>query len=66
MVGPYAKASHLSHALSSHVSLVAFIERLWGLSPSPNADAKRRTMADTAMRDCHDFTQTPLAPPRLP
>ena len=66
VVGPYAKASHVSHALSSHVSLIAFIERLWGLSPSPNADAKRRTMADTAMRDCHDFTQTPLAPPRLP
>lgn len=66
VVGPYAKANHVSHELSSHVSLVAFIERLWKLPPSPNSDAKRRTTADKAMSDCYDFSQQPVAPPRLP
>lgn len=53
VVGPFAKAKHVSHELSSHVSLVAFIERLWNLSPSPNRDAARRTKADNAMADCY-------------
>ena len=53
VVGPFAKAKYVSHDLSSHVSLVAFIERLWGLPPSPNADAARRTKADHAMADCY-------------
>ena len=46
-VGPYAKPRHVSHDLFSHVSLVAFIERLWGLPPSPNQDAARRTSTPT-------------------
>jgi phospholipase C len=53
VVGPFAKAKHVSHELSSHASLVAFIERLWNLSPSPNRDAARRTKADNAMADCY-------------
>lgn len=53
VVGPLAKAKHVSHELSSHVSLVAFIERLWNLPPSPNPDAARRTKADNAMADCY-------------
>jgi hypothetical protein len=66
VLGPYAKKSYVSHTLSSHVSLVAFVEQLWALPPSPNADAKRRTAKDTAMRDCYDLKQNPLAPPNLP
>jgi phospholipase C len=67
VVGPYAKARHVCHDLGSHVSLVAFIEWLFGLPPSPNADAKRRTAADKAMlaKSCCDFAQTPLKPPPL-
>jgi phospholipase C len=53
VVGPFAKTAHVSHSLSSHVSLVAFIERLWNLPPSPNQDAARRTKADSAMADCY-------------
>ena len=53
VAGPFAKAKYVSHDLSSHVSLVAFIERLWGLPPSPNKDAARRTSADHAMADCY-------------
>ena len=66
VVGPYAKARHVSHELGSHTSLVAFIERLWKLPPSPNKDAKRRTAADKAMADSYDLTQQPLPPPPLP
>jgi phospholipase C len=53
VVGPFAKSKYVSHELSSHASLVAFIERLWNLPPSPNADAARRTKADNAMADCY-------------
>jgi phospholipase C len=65
VAGPYAKPKFVSHVQSSHVSLVAFIERLWGLPPSPNPDAARRTTAATerAMADCIDVTQKPLPPP---
>jgi phospholipase C len=52
VVGPFAKPRYVSHELSSHVSLIAFIERLWNLPPSPNPDAARRTKADKAMADC--------------
>jgi phospholipase C len=66
VVGPYAKAKHVSHDLSSHVSLVAFVEKLWNLQPSPNKDAARRTAADVAMADCYDLSQQPLNPPQVP
>lgn len=66
VVGPYAKLKYVSHAQSSHVSLVAFVERLWGLPPSPNPDAARRTTspAEHGMADCIDVTQTPTPPPQ--
>jgi phospholipase C len=62
VVGPYAKAKHVSHVQSSHTSLVAFVERLFSLPPSPNKDAARRTTAPTeqALADCVDITQKPL------
>jgi phospholipase C len=65
VAGPYAKAKFISHVQSSHTSLVAFIERLWGLPPSPNPDAARRTASPTehAMADCTDVSQKPLPPP---
>ena len=65
VAGPYAKAKYVSHVRSSHVSLVAFIERLWNLPPSPNADAARRTTSadEHAMADCLDVTQRPSPPP---
>jgi len=65
VVGPFARPKYVSHVRSSHVSLVAFTERLFGLPPSPNADAARRTSAPTegAMADCIDTGQTPQQPP---
>jgi phospholipase C len=53
VAGPFAKPKYVSHELSSHVSLVAFIERLWNLPPSPNQDAARRTKIDNAMQDTY-------------
>ena len=55
---------HVSHVQSSHVSLVAFVERLFGLPPSPNPDAARRTTSpdEHALADCFDITQKPLPP----
>jgi phospholipase C len=63
-VGPYARPKHVSHVRSSHASLVAFIERLYGLPASPNPDAARRTTAsdEKAMADCIDTSQAPLPP----
>ncbi len=67
VVGPYARPRHVSHVRSSHVSLVAFVERLWSLRPSPNPDAARRTTSaeERAMEDCLDLDQEPLPPPAL-
>jgi phospholipase C len=59
VIGPYAKAGHVSHQLGSHASLVAFVERLFSLPPSPNPDAARRTKADLALSDCYDYSQKP-------
>jgi phospholipase C len=64
VMGPYAKARYVSHVQSSHTSMVAFIERLWGLPPSPNALAAQRTTApdEHALADCIDLNQQPLPP----
>ncbi len=58
VLSPYAKAGFISHAHHSHVSLVRFCEKSFGL-PSLNA----RTAADDGMSDCFDFAQKPLPPP---
>ncbi len=64
VVGPYARPKHVSHVRSSHASMVAFIERLYGLPALPNPDAARRTTAsdEKAMADCIDTSQAPLPP----
>jgi phospholipase C len=68
VISPYAKPQHVSSVASSHTSLVAFIERLWGLPPSPSRQAAARTRAVTeqAMADCFDFAQQPLKAPQVP
>jgi phospholipase C len=68
VVSPYARPRYVSHVRSSNVSLVAYIERLFGLPPSPNPDAARRTSApdEQAMADCINTGQAPLQPPLSP
>jgi|ERR1700674_1846031 len=65
VVSPFAKPKFVSHVTSSHTSLVAFIERLWAISPSPNPAARTRTTAATekAMSDCINLNQRPLPNP---
>ena len=59
VLSPYAKASYISKAQHSHVSLLKFCESIFEL-PALN---ERDRMADDMM-DCFDFAQTPLQPPR--
>ena len=60
VISPYAKPGHISHTLRSHVSLLAFCEKNFGVAPVTDRDKKADDMSD-----CFDFTQTPLPPPRL-
>jgi phospholipase C len=58
VLSPYAKSGYISHVAHSHVSLVKFCERTFGLPPL-NA---RDTAADDMM-DCFDFAGKPADPP---
>ena len=58
VLSPYARAAHVSHVRSSHVSLVRFCADTFGL-PTLNA----RDHVATGMADCFDFSHTPAGPP---
>jgi phospholipase C len=58
VLSPFAKAGYISHAQHSHVSLVKFCEKTFGLPP-----INARDQATDDMSDCFDFTRPPLAPP---
>jgi phospholipase C len=58
VLSPYAKAAYISHPQHTHVSLVKFCEKTFGLS-SINA----RDKAADDMSDCFDFSQKPLVAP---
>jgi phospholipase C len=58
VLSPYAKTGYISHVRHSHVSLLKFCERIFGLRP---LHARDRAADD--MADCFDFTRTPAAPP---
>lgn len=58
-LGPYAKAGHVFHAFSSHLSLIKFCEDLFRLPP-----VNDRTRRGTTMLDCFDFGQAPRPAPR--
>jgi len=57
VLSPYAKRG-ISKALHSHVSIVKFCEKTFGLQPLNARDA-----ASDDMADCFNFGQAPLAPP---
>ena len=57
VISPYARPGHVSHTLHSHVSLLRFVETVFGLEPLTQRDA---TASD--MLDCFDFGQPPLPP----
>ena len=59
VLSPYARSGYMSHALHSHVRLLKFCERNFGLPP-----LNARTTAADGMEDCFDFKQEPLPPPQ--
>ena len=59
VVSPCAKAGHISTTLRSHVSLIRFCEKTFGLPP-----VTPRTAAADDMGDCFDYTNK-LAPPQM-
>jgi phospholipase C len=60
VVSPYAKSGHVSKKLRSHISLVKFVQTLFGIeSINPRLNA-----ADD-MLDCFDPGQAALPPPRI-
>ena len=61
VVGPYARPAHVSKQLNSHVSLVRFCQKTFGLPPLNERDKN-----SNAMDDCFDFNQQPLPQPALP
>jgi len=58
ILSPFAKKAYVSKIFHSHVSVVKFCEKNFGL-PTLNA----RDAAADDMADCFDFAQTPLPPP---
>jgi len=60
VVSPYAKAGHISKTQRSHISLIKFCERLYGLK-----DIHPRLENADDMEDCFDTAQKPLPPPKL-
>ncbi|TMD20787.1 MAG: hypothetical protein E6I99_13375 [Chloroflexi bacterium] len=58
VLSPYARTGYISHTQHSHVSLVKFCEKTFGLQP---INARDRAADD--MSDCFDFRQKPLSPP---
>jgi phospholipase C len=58
VVSPYAKKGHISKTPRSHISLLKFVETLFGIK---SINDRLKTADD--MMDCFDPTQTPLPPP---
>lgn len=61
VVSPYTKSGYISHVLRSQISMIKFIETLFGLNP-----INQRDKAADDFSDCFDFTQKPLSPPTFP
>jgi phospholipase C len=62
VMSPFSKPHFVSHRVSDHTSILAFIERRFGLAPLTQRDAKAN-----ALLDYFDFAHpTFRKPPRLP
>ncbi|MGZ4190596.1 MAG: alkaline phosphatase family protein [Actinomycetota bacterium] len=62
VVSPWARRHHVSHTVYDHTSLLAFLERKWGLAPLTRRDA-----AAANMLDLFDFSRPAFAtPPSIP
>ena len=61
VISPYARPGHISKTVRSHISLLKFIQRLYGIHPLIHP---RLTAADD-MFNCFAPNQHPLAPPHV-
>ena len=61
VVSPFAKPGHVSHSLYDHASVMALVERTFGLAPVAERDAKADPMSD-----CFDFGRAHLTPVSFP
>jgi phospholipase C len=61
VVSPYARAGHVSHAAYDHASVLALVERTFGLRPLGGRDA-----AASPLEDCFDFAHPNLEPISFP
>jgi phospholipase C len=46
VIGPYAKANHVSHVVYDHTSILAFLERKWNLPAMTFRDANANDLTD--------------------
>ena len=61
VVSPYAKSGHVSHVTYDHASVLALIERSFGLAPLTDRDA-----AADPFTDCFDFRHPASSPITFP
>jgi phospholipase C len=61
VVSPYARPSHVSHATYDHASVLALLERNFGLAPLAARDA-----AANPLEECFDFRRPVLDPVVFP
>jgi phospholipase C len=57
VASPFARPGHVSHAVSDHASVLALVERTFGLAPLTARDA-----AANPLEDCFDFAHPNLDP----
>jgi len=61
VASPFAKAGHVSHATYDHASVLALVERTFGLAPLTDRDA-----AADPLTDCFDFSRPTSSPITFP
>jgi phospholipase C len=61
VVSPFARPGHVSHEVYDHASVLALVERTFGLAPLAARDA-----AANPLEDCFDFDYPDLAPLPFP
>ena len=60
VVSPYAKRGYISKTVRSHISVLKFVEKFYGLQP---IHARLKSAND--MSDCFDPHQAPSGPPKI-
>jgi phospholipase C len=62
VVSPWGRPNYVSHTVADHTSVLAFVERLWGLKPMTARDAAAHDLSDMFDLSARQL----LEPPTLP